>query len=126
MTPEAMDAVVETLLRDALRPEDIMAWSPGIHAVKARFESLPSLRHVVSPTHRVEDLIRAVEERDAKVLFVKPLTMAPSLPTVDLRDLAAQLTIRSWAHRATLGLRRLPFCALREARRRLSHEQIVS
>jgi hypothetical protein len=94
-TGTAIDQTITAfLLRDVLQAGDIIASAPHVSC-----GSPPEFQCVVSPTHRVEDLIRTVEEHNAKVLRVEPLRDGRELPTVDLRDLAFKLTNRNWAHR---------------------------
>lgn len=98
---QAAYQVIESfLLRYVLAAGACVAYSPYIYfEVSEQMRSLPSLRHVVSPSYSVDDLVKTVEEFDAKVLFADPMANITGLPTVDLRALATQIAGRDWGER---------------------------
>ncbi len=97
----AFQVIESLLLRHVVEPGDTVAYAPYIYFEAAeQLESLRFLRHVRASGYDAEDLVRVVEENDARVLFADAVNNVAGLPIVDLERLAELTASREgWADR---------------------------
>lgn len=93
--------VLETfLLRNALLPDDTIAYAPYIYFEgQEQMLRLPGFRHVTLSSYGVEQILREVAREDPRVVFLDPVANCPGMPTIDLRNLANSTRDGSWKNR---------------------------
>lgn len=97
----AFQVIESLLLRHVLGPGDVVAYAPYIYFEAAEeFQGLHFLGHIRATGYGSDELVRVVEDNNARVLFVDPVNNIAGLPVVDLERLANLIESRAgWADR---------------------------
>lgn len=88
------------LLRNIFSKEPTVVSCPYIYFENLeQIESLKNVNFIVSPSWKIEDIIKLVEENSAEALFIDPLANLGTLHTIDFREFAKQLEGHDWSQK---------------------------